>query len=156
MSNRAFPTISFLYRVLKMLMMSWSNGCNCDVVFGGKNYISMDYRKWVMLWAMQLSRNNSIFRFSFEIFHQPLRAIFQSQQWSYAAYFRGSLLMTAKHSGFFDSPLAVCSGVRGKALASHTCVFPRFDSRDGDCLLLFADYKLRSIYNLFWFTRSTA
>ena len=33
--------------------------------------------------------------------------------------------------------LAVCCGVRGRALAAHTSV----------CLLLFADYKLRSIYS---------
>ena len=38
---------------------------------------------------------------------------------------------------------AVCCGVRG-ALASHTGI-RRFDSRGGDCCLLFADYKLRSI-----------
>ena len=40
---------------------------------------------------------------------------------------------------------AVCCGVRGRALALHTGV-RRFDSRGRDCLLLFADYKLRSIY----------
>ena len=39
---------------------------------------------------------------------------------------------------------AVCWGVRDRALASHTGD-RRFDSRGGDCLLLFADYKLRSI-----------
>ena len=41
--------------------------------------------------------------------------------------------------------IAVCCGVRGRALASHTGVRRR-NSRGGDCLLLFADYKLRSIY----------
>ena len=35
--------------------------------------------------------------------------------------------------------------MRGRASASHTGV-RRFDSRGGDCLLLFADYNLRSIY----------
>ena len=40
---------------------------------------------------------------------------------------------------------AVCWDVRGRALTSHTGV-RWFDFRGGDCLLLFADYKLRSIY----------
>ena len=40
---------------------------------------------------------------------------------------------------------AVCCGARGRALASHTDV-RGFNSRGGDCLLLFADYKLRTIY----------
>ena len=40
---------------------------------------------------------------------------------------------------------AVCCGVRGRALALHTGV-RRFDSRGGNSLLLFSDYKLRSIY----------
>ena len=44
----------------------------------------------------------------------------------------------------FLNRLAVCCGVRGRALASHTGV-RRFDSRSRDCLLLFADYNLRSI-----------
>ena len=39
--------------------------------------------------------------------------------------------------------IAVCCGVRGRALASHTGV-RSFDSRGGDSL--FADNKLRSIY----------
>ena len=38
----------------------------------------------------------------------------------------------------------VCCGVKGRALASHNGV-RKFDSLGGDCLLLFADYKLRSI-----------
>ena len=48
---------------------------------------------------------------------------------------------------FLDSEfvLTVCCPVRAGALASHTGV-RRFDSRGGDCLLLFTDYKLRSIY----------
>ena len=37
----------------------------------------------------------------------------------------------------------VCCGVRDRALASHTGV-RRLDYRSGDCLLLFADHKLRS------------
>ena len=41
--------------------------------------------------------------------------------------------------------IAVCCGVRGRALASHTGV-RSFDSRGRDCLLLVADYKLSSIY----------
>ena len=41
--------------------------------------------------------------------------------------------------------ITVCCGVRGRALASHTGV-RRFDSRGGGCILLFADYKLISIY----------
>ena len=45
----------------------------------------------------------------------------------------------------FFNLITVCCGVRGRALASHTGV-RRFDSRGRDCLLLFADYKLRSIY----------
>ena len=45
----------------------------------------------------------------------------------------------------FFQMIAVCCGVSGRALASHTGV-RRFDSCGGDCLLLFADYKLRSIY----------
>ena len=40
---------------------------------------------------------------------------------------------------------AVYCDVRGKALVSHTGV-GGFDSRGGDCLLLFAGYNLRSIY----------
>ena len=39
----------------------------------------------------------------------------------------------------------VCCAVRGRALASHTGV-RRFHSRGIDCLLLFTDHKLRSIY----------
>ena len=46
---------------------------------------------------------------------------------------------------FRSIDFAICCGVRGRALASHTGI-RRFDSRGGDCLLLFADYKLRSIY----------
>ena len=39
----------------------------------------------------------------------------------------------------------VCCGVRGRAFTSHTGV-RRINSRGGDGLLLFADYKLGSIY----------
>ena len=39
----------------------------------------------------------------------------------------------------------VCCGARARALALHTGV-RWFDSRGGDCRLLFADYKLGSIY----------
>ena len=43
----------------------------------------------------------------------------------------------------------VFCGVKGRALASHTGVH-RFDAGGVDSLLLFADYKLRSIYKS-WF-----
>ena len=55
-------------------------------------------------------------------------------------------------SGFFEHHFlqrwglfAVWCDVRGRALASHTGV-RRFDSRGRNCLLLFPDYKLRTIY----------
>ena len=52
-------------------------------------------------------------------------------------------MSTATYPSMFT--FSVCCVVRDRALASHTGV-RRFDSRGGDCLLLLADYKLRSIY----------
>ena len=44
----------------------------------------------------------------------------------------------------YKEDFAIGCDVRCRALASHTD--RRFDSRGGDCLLLFANCKLRSIY----------
>ena len=55
--------------------------------------------------------------------------------------FRHELRKLLENNYYYYYFIAVCCGVRGRVFAIHTGV-RRFE----DCFLLFADYKLRSVY----------